>query len=237
MQQIPHRYRLAVTLSQTEGFGSGPFHNTSAFLKLSRHDQTTLTLGFQNVVRDSDNGFNVGAVFYRQLAFPWSVRGDFYGLGAFNKPRYWQVVYAPSIARVINTTTVRLTLVGLDKAPLFGAQIEAVQRLPWHFLISARPAVNRAYGVPGWFVPLELAYTPTLWFEAHAGAGIGSIAHHADFTVPAFYNQPERLTGQFKVGADFLVGRRFLIKGYLVGEGYDNGVRLLLPSLTLTAGF
>jgi tetratricopeptide (TPR) repeat protein len=237
LDRLPRSYPLTATLSQTIGIGPGQFLSTTALLKYSHLDRTTLTAGLQYVAHPGAEGFNCAVVAYHRLAFPWAIRFDFYGLSAFNQPRYWQVVFAPSVARLINTTRLQFTLVGWDKLQVFGAQLEAEQRLPGNLRITATPTVNQAYGQLGWWLPAEAAYSPLPWLELRAGVGGGTIAYHADLAVPTLYNQPERLLNQFKIGVNIRLLERYRIKAFVAGEGYDNHVRRLLPSLTLSVMF
>jgi hypothetical protein len=237
LSRLPLLSRFKLALSATAGFGSTPFSNVSGFVTYSYHEQTTATFGLQSIQRSDTQGLNFAFTFYRRLALPWSARFDFFGLSAVNYPRYWQVVYAPSISRVINTTTLGLTFVGCDKLEIAGLQVSAAQRLPLNLRLLIRPVINRARGRFGWLIPTEVRFTPKPWFQAAAGASLGSINYHADLVVPVIYNQPERLLTQVKTGADFLIRKRFRISGYAAWERYNNHTQRVYPSLTLAADF
>jgi hypothetical protein len=116
LERLPRSFRLRLTLSWTAAPRPLPFSCWAGFLEYSYHGATGVTLSIRNVTRSDTQGLNGGIVVYHHLAFPWSARFDFYGLSSLNNPRYWQVVYAPSLARVINTTALRMTLVGWDRS-------------------------------------------------------------------------------------------------------------------------
>ena len=162
---------------------------------------------------------------------------DVYGLSAFNKPRYWQMVFAPGATYFFDHRLwSKLTFVGWDKLSVYGIQLEAGKELSDRLSVKLTPAFNHAPQGFGWWVPGEVTYhrSPV---TGRMSAGIGSIGAHADLSVPTIYNQAARLTATARLGADWDFLRRCRLLAYAAWERYGDGTQKLYPSVTVTVRF
>jgi hypothetical protein len=206
----------------------------SWFAEYNARFRTTLTMGIQGVYRSDWQGFNSGAVVFHRLDYQNALRLDFYGLGAFNKPRYWQVVYAPSYVRYFDYHIwSRLAFVGWDKLRVYGAQLETGRDWQSGLRLKLSPAVNRSDSGFGWWVPVSAGYRVRPWLSVGLLAGVGSIQCYSDLDVPTIYNQTARLLATVRPGADFLIARRYSILAYGAWERYGDGTQKLYPSVTV----
>jgi tetratricopeptide (TPR) repeat protein len=159
---VPRPYRLGLTGAVTGDFGTRL--TWFGFVEYNRRFVTTITFGFQGVKRDSGwSGFNTGLVVYHRLRYPWSARLDLYTLSALTDPRYWRMVYAPSVTRLVLGMPARLTLIGWDKLGTVGLEAWTERDVGAHFLVSGAPVFNADSGRAGWFVHgLRAAQPPAL---------------------------------------------------------------------------
>jgi hypothetical protein len=210
----------------------------SGFAEYNARFHTTLTLGIQGVYRSDWQGFNSGAVLFHRLDYQSALRLDFYGLGAFNEPRYWQVMYAPSYVRYFDYHIwSRLAFVGWDKLRVYGAQFETGKDWLSGLRLKLSPAVNRSDSGFGWWVPVSAGYRVRPWLNAALMLGLGSIQCYSDLDVPTIYNQTARLLATVRPGVDFLIARRYSILVYGAWERYSDGTQKLYPSVTVAVRF
>jgi tetratricopeptide (TPR) repeat protein len=209
----------------------------SGFAGFRHGFRTTLTLGLQGVCRADWQGFNSGAVLYHRLDYRTALRMDVYGLSAFNKPRYWQMVFAPgAIYFFDHRRWSKLTFVGWDKLSVYGVQVEAGTELSDRLSVKLNPAFNRGPQGAGLWVPGEIVYRlPPV--TGRLSVGVGSIGAHADLSVPTIYNQTARLTAGARLGADWDFLRRCRLLAYAAWERYGDETQKLYPSLSISVRF
>ena len=232
--QLPVSYRFKLTGTLTSGRSST--RSFGGFLEYNHHFRTTVTFGFQSVAQESGwCGYNSVLVIYRRLRYPWSVRLDLFTLAATTDPRYWRMVYAPSLLRLFDGTPVRLTFIGWDRLNTVAVEAGTECRIAGRFTTAATPALNLSPGKPGWFLPLSLRFDILPWLGAKTLAGLGTIADYVDLEVPTLYNQSERLVATMRAGVDATVRRRFRAALFAAWERYDDRSNRFFVSLTLSA--
>jgi hypothetical protein len=230
LKLLPLYYRFRLTGTWTDDFGVR--RSFSGFVEYNHHFRTTVTLGAQGVLRGSGwGGFNTALVVYRRLRYPWSVRFDFLTLSANQDPRYWRLVYAPSLGYAHRGWSLRAAFVGWDRLGTAGLMLDGERILRPGLVVGAAPALNVSGGKFGFLVPVNVEWAALSWLTARASAGAGSIADHVDFEVPTLYNQAQRLTTTARVGADFLPVPRLRVSVFGAWERYDNKTGGLYASL------
>lgn len=230
---LPLPYHLKLTGTWIDDFGAR--RSFSGFLEYNHHFRTTVTFGAQGVVRGSAwAGFNTAFVVYHRLRYPWSARFDFFTLSANQDPRYWRLVYAPSLGYKHRGWNLRGTLVGWDRLGTAGLSLEGERTVRPGLLVGVTPALNVSGGKVGFLVPVNGEWAALPWLVAKASAGIGSISDHVDLDIPTLYNQTQRLTATARIGADLVPVPRLLLSVFGAWERYDDKTGGLFASLALS---
>jgi hypothetical protein len=242
---LPLRYRYKLTLSGSVAPNQGSF--LTGFVEYNHFYRTTVALGFQGTnVKEQFQGFNTSLVVYRRLGYPWSLRFDFLTLSSANDPRYWRLVYAPTLRRRWSPAApvgqsgewdLRATIVGWDWLGTLGVQLGAAGPAGGGLVAGATPAFNLVRGKPGWFVPVSARYPLLRWLTVTLAAGCGSIADHVDLDIPVLYSQSERFIGTARAGADAVFLERYRAALFFVWERFDGGTDRVYGSLTLGVKF
>jgi hypothetical protein len=228
---LPLKYRFKFTLAGSVSPGQG--NSLTGFVEYNHFHRTTVALGLQSArVKNSFQGFNTSLVVYRRLGYPWYARLDFLTLSAANDPRFWRLVYAPSLGRHLGEWNVRVTLVGWDRLGTAGLQLSGERRVWKELTAGAAPAVNLVHGKPGWFVPVSASQQVRPWLTIKVAGGFGSIADYADLDIPVLYSQAERFTATARVGLDLTIVKRCRVALFTAWERYEDAGRVF-ASLTL----
>lgn len=235
LELLPRPYRFKLTTAYTSELEAG-LRTLAGFIEYNHRSQTTVTLGFQSTSQNADcRGLHSVLVLCRRLKYPWSARLDLFTLSEWNDPRYWKVIYAPSLAASRGVSSAGITLIGWNSLQVLELQAHLSQGFPSGFSLSLIASVNRSQNRWGWLLPLQASLRPLARLEARASFGLGSIANHVDLAVPVVYSQPQRLTRSMRAGVVVHPVAWFSLFGFVAWESYDGGETRLFPSLTVSA--